>query len=216
MKQLTFIVLGLAFLFSGPAVAQHKFVALPKIQYIAALTDPKANAGNNAETWGIWRRDPGPIGVRLTQFDVLKATGGIGPAGWQFDPDDWWLDENGLIMKKPDFPVSPGTYIVTGGRETFSKLTIDAPDEEGRQAWRLDEGVEAFDVTHLPCRSARYRPLDGAAPGSCTPASAPLPAWPVAPGSVMPDVPGCARLDYAVMFVVAIALGDVEDTAAAE
>jgi hypothetical protein len=60
-----------------------------------------------AQAWGIWRVDPGPRGVRLAQYAALEAAGGVARAGWQFDKDDWWLEEHGLIMEKPDFPVPP-------------------------------------------------------------------------------------------------------------
>jgi hypothetical protein len=67
-----------------------------------------------------------------------------------------------------------------------------------------------YDVTHLPCRSARYTPftaVDEEAEGA-TPVivGSPLTAnpkdFPVAPGAEMPAVPGCAKQDYAVLFVV--------------
>ena len=34
-------------------------------QYIAALSDPQAQSGSNAQEWGLWRKDPGPRGVDL-------------------------------------------------------------------------------------------------------------------------------------------------------
>ena len=55
----------------------------------------------------------------------------MAPAGWRFDIDDWWLDENGLIMKAPEFPIPAGQYFVTNGEEHFSLLTIEDPDAEG-------------------------------------------------------------------------------------
>jgi len=77
-------------------------------QFIAALGDPDASAGGGAQTWGLWRKDPGPRGVRLKHFDQLQLAGGVAPAQWKFDSADWWLDENGLIMEKPEFSVPPG------------------------------------------------------------------------------------------------------------
>src|SRR2546422_2387958 len=50
-------------------------------QYIAALADPTATSGNYAESWGLWRLDPGPRGVRLDGYARLKAAG-IAPARW--------------------------------------------------------------------------------------------------------------------------------------
>lgn len=112
---------------------------------------------------------------------------------------------------------------MTGDREVTTVLTVDA-----RGGWALEKGT-LHDVTHLPCRSARYTPLpaaaaaaeeaEGAAGGteSCaaaasageppqagTPAGARKGDFPVAPGATMPDVAGCARQDYWVLFVVAI------------
>ena len=34
-----------------------------KTQYVAALAPAGATSETGAETWGIWRVDPGPIGV---------------------------------------------------------------------------------------------------------------------------------------------------------
>ncbi len=87
------------------------------------------------------------IGGVRAQFDSQ----GVAPKGWQFDKKDWWLEEHGLIMEKPDFPMPPGRYMVTGGREVTTVLTVDADG-----GWKLDNGAKLYDVTHLPCRSARY------------------------------------------------------------
>ena len=72
-------------------------------QYIAALAAEGSTSGTGAETWGLWKVDPGPIGVWLRFYQTLQKAGNIAPAGWRFDIDDWWLDENGLIMKAPEF-----------------------------------------------------------------------------------------------------------------
>ena len=98
-------------------------------------------------SWEIFLPDP-------TAWPAGKA-----PAQWTFDRNDWWLEEHGLIMEKPDFPITPGKYLVTGGRETTAVLTIG---EDG--GWTLANAdtkagapaVTLHDVTHLPCRSARY------------------------------------------------------------
>ncbi len=170
-------------------------------QFIAALGDPEATSGTGAERWGLWTRDPGPRGVWLRLFPVLEAAGGYAPGNWKFDEKDWWLDENGLIMEKPVFPVPAGRYLVTGEREVTTMLTIHPKDENGSQQWELDE-AELFDVTHMPCRSARYTPVTA---GSCSPANADQTKFKVAPGSVMPDIPGCQKQDYSVLIVIGIA-----------
>ena len=65
---------------------------------------------------------PEPRGIQLEEYELCKAMSGFTPSGWSFDQNDWWLEENGLIMEKPDFPIPDGSYIVTGGRETQSIL----------------------------------------------------------------------------------------------
>ncbi len=102
-----------------------------RTQYIAALGAEGATSGTGAETWGLWKEDPGPIGVWLGLYQTLQKAGNLAPAGWRFDIDDWWLDENGLIMKAPEFPIPAGQYFVTNGEEHFSLLTIEDPDAEG-------------------------------------------------------------------------------------
>jgi len=171
-----------------------------KTQFIAALGDPDANSGVGAETWGYWHRDPGPTGVWLRLFPVLKAAGGYGPGNWKFDEKDWWLDENGLIMEKPLFEIEPGMYVVTGEREVTTTLIVHEKDDNGVQAWELADNARLHDVTHMPCRSARYTPLNAEA--DCSPSSVDRSLFKIAPGSVMPDVPGCHRLDYSVLIVI--------------
>ena len=107
--------------------AQTKFTRLPP-QFIAALGDPGANSGNGAQSWGLWRVDPGPRGVRLDLYSRLKAAG-VAPAQWKFDSTDWWLEEHGLIMEKPDFPLPSGKYLVTGDRDVSAVLTIHPKDK---------------------------------------------------------------------------------------
>jgi hypothetical protein len=97
---------------------------------------------------GIWRVDPGPRGVRLEGYKALEANKGRARAGWTFDRNDWWLEEHGLIMEKPDFPVKPGRYMVTGGRETTTVLTIR---DDG--SWQLDGGVRTPYTFAFPCRA---------------------------------------------------------------
>lgn len=168
-------------------------------QFIAALAAPDATAGGNAETWGLWPLDPGPRGVRLSHYRQLEATG-TAPAGWAFDPTDWWLEEHGLIMEAPDFPLPAGEYFVTGDRSASAVLTVEPKDANGDQRWSLDSRATLHDVTHLACRSARYTPDAGA----CTPAQARQERFPVRPGAEMPAVDGCAKQDYAVLIVIGL------------
>jgi hypothetical protein len=173
-------------------------------QFIAALGDPGATSGSGAQLWGLWRLDPGPRGVRLANYEQLKAAGGVAPAQWKFDGTDWWVEEHGLIMEKPDFPIPPGKYIVTGDREVTTVLTVHPMDKDGDQRWELGGGATIHDVTHLRCRSARYTPATLGSP--CSPANAQKAAFPVVPGGVMPPVEGCNKQDYAVLFIVGVAV----------
>jgi hypothetical protein len=179
-----------------------QFVRVP-VQYIAALATPDAREGDNAGQWGLWRLDPGPRGVQLDAFARLQTNQGQAPAGWQFEDRDWWLEEHGLIMEAPEFPMPPGHYLVTGGREKAATLTVNRPDSQGLQHWTLDNDANIHDVTHLRCRSGRYTPAD--ANTACSPAQARQSDFPVAPGADMPDVAGCDRQDYAVLIVYAVA-----------
>merc|ERR1719378_382850 len=168
-----------------------------RTQFIATPGDPSASSGVGASSWGIWRVDPGPRGVPLSDYSrLVGADKGIAPTGWKFDPQDFWLEEHGLIMEKPEVPLPPGKYIVTGDREVTTVLTVGADGD----SWRLDKGT-LYDVTHLPCRSARYHPLkrDGASPANAVAAD-----FPVRPGAEMPNVRGCSRQDYGVVFVIGV------------
>lgn len=191
------LAIGLVML---PAQSEAETVFKPiPTQYIAALGDPGATSGVGAESWGLWRLDPGPRGVRLSGYETLKAEG-VAPAQWKFDGSDWWLEEHGLIMEQPEFPIPPGKYVVTGGRETTALLTVHAKGNDGAQHWELDNGATLYDVTHLRCRSARYTPVAGG--DACSPAKAQMSAFPVAPGGAMPPVEGCNKQDYDVLIVI--------------
>jgi hypothetical protein len=170
-------------------------------QFIAALGSPTDTHGTNAAEWGLWDKDPGPRGVWLKLFPAL-STAGYAPAGWKFDPAEWWMEEHGLIMEKPRFPLAPGKYIVTGGRQVTTVLTIGPPDASGAQTWDLADGATLDQVTHLACRSAVYRSDKGAA---CSPGQARSFDFPVSPGATMPAVTNCTKKDYAVLFVIGIA-----------
>ena len=164
-------------------------------QFIAALGDPDASSGDEARDWGLWPVDPGPRGVWLDQYKKeLLDTDGVAPAGWKYDPKDWWLEEHGLIMESPDFPLQAGRYLVTGGRITTTILNVD-----NQGGWNLEDNAKLKDVTHLPCRSARYHPTNGGSP-----LTAERSDFPVRPGAEMPQVPGCSKQDYAVLFVIGV------------
>jgi hypothetical protein len=202
------VAVELLLLWLGTAGAVHaadgdamSFKRIP-VQFIAALGERDATAGTGAQNWGLWRVDPGPRGVRLNRYDQLQEAGGVAPAGWKFDSGDWWLEENGLIMEQPQFPLEPGRYLVTGDREVTTVLTVYPDDENGDRRWELADGATLYDVTHLGCRSARYTPAGGAA--ACSPLRAPRDAFRVSPGAAMPAIDGCAKQDYAVLFVIGI------------
>ncbi len=163
---------------------------------------PDENSGNGAETWGYWPLDPGPRGVKLKNFDDLLAAGGVAPAKWLFDQSAWWIEENGLIMEAPEFPLKPGQYLVTGGRETLSVLTVFEADASGNQRWELERDDSIYDVTHLGCRSAVYTPVS--TDKMCTPENVPQDVFRLTPDVPMPDVVGCNRQDYAVLIVVGL------------
>ncbi|NOT57198.1 MAG: hypothetical protein HOP18_21560 [Deltaproteobacteria bacterium] len=182
-----------------------KFQEIPA-QFIAALGEPGATSGSGAQAWGLWPLDPGPRGVPLDSYERLKAANGVAPARWQFDGTDWWLEEHGLIMEQPMFPVPPRKYVVTGAREVTTVLTIYPADKNGESRWELANGATLHDVTHLACRSARYRPTAGN--GSCSPATVQEAAFPVAPGGVMPAVEGCTKQDYTVLIVIGVGVED--------
>ena len=174
-----------------------------RTQFIAALADPQSTSGTGAASWGIWRVDPGPRGVRLDQAQALIQSG-TAPAQWKYDASEFWLEEHGLIMEKPDFPLPPGKYQVTGGRHVTTVLTV----AEDGDHWQLDDGAKLHDVTHLPCRSAKYVPdvNSGASAANADPKD-----YPVTPGAAMPDVSGCSRQDYWVVFVQAIEVPSATD-----
>jgi|SaaInl5LU_22_DNA_1037371.scaffolds.fasta_scaffold05371_6 hypothetical protein len=197
---------GAAALMLSPAAFtqsfQPRFRPVPT-QYIAALGDPLARSGSNAEEWGLWRLDPGPRGVYLDDYDKLQARGGVAPANWTLNNEDWWLEEHGLIMEAPEFPLTPGFYQVTGGREVEAVLTVHAKASDGSQYWELNNNASIYDVTHLRCRSGRYTSTSGN--GSCSPENAKQSDFPVNPGAEMPAVEGCEKQDYWVLIVTAIA-----------
>jgi len=163
------------------AARSNGYERVSPLQFIAATGDPDASSGSGANSWGIWRTDPGPLGLPMRAY---KA-GNTKP--W-LDESDFFLDENAIIMPPPQYPLPAGKYLVTGARTTTTGLTID---KEGN--WKLDEG-KLLDVTHLPCRAARY--TDG------SPNSVKGDGFHCAPGGIMPDVPGTKKQIYSVIFII--------------
>ena len=196
---LALVVLAIGLLMPQPASAGGAAHRIPT-QYIAALGAPDAKSGDNAATWGLWEVDPGPRGVQISGYEALQAAGGIAPASWKFEGSNWWLEEHGLIMEQPKFPMPPGQYVVTGGREKVSVLTVHPKSADGFMRWELSEGASIYDVTHLRCRSARYTPAAGS--NSCTPTKVPVGEFPVTPGGPMPPVEGCNKQDFQVLIVI--------------
>jgi hypothetical protein len=186
--------------FASPVDAETKFTPV-RTQFLAALGDSGANSGTGAENWGLWRKDPGPRGVDLHDYEQLVADG-VAPAQWRFNSADWWLEEHGLIMETPEFSLAPGKYLVTGDRAVQTTLTVFPKDASGSLRWELGDGATLYDVTHLRCRSARYTPAPGGK--MCSPAAVQQSAFPVTPGAAMPVVSGCSKQDYAVLFIVGV------------
>eukprot|EP00568_Trieres_chinensis_P004101 CAMPEP_0183295066 /NCGR_PEP_ID=MMETSP0160_2-20130417/3164_1 /TAXON_ID=2839 ORGANISM="Odontella Sinensis, Strain Grunow 1884" /NCGR_SAMPLE_ID=MMETSP0160_2 /ASSEMBLY_ACC=CAM_ASM_000250 /LENGTH=175 /DNA_ID=CAMNT_0025456483 /DNA_START=55 /DNA_END=578 /DNA_ORIENTATION=+ len=94
-------------------------------RYVAALGDPKSTRGDNSDEWGLWTLDPGPRGSPPSDLRRLEAEG-RGPYGWAYDPSDFWIEEHGIVMESPDFPLSVGRYFVTGERRGAAAiLTVE-------------------------------------------------------------------------------------------
>ncbi len=199
-QQLSYLISTLIMITLGyhSANAEIKFKPIPT-QYIAALGSKYAKSGDDAQIWGLWSVDPGPRGVRLSNYGNLKSNNGVTPANWTFNQSDWWLEEHGLIMEKPVFPIVPGKYVVTGGRSAQAILTVEPKGTDGKQRWALNNGASLYDVTHLGCRAANYTP---ATANSCSPEHADQENFPVFPGAEMPSVGGCNKQDYQVLIVL--------------
>mmetsp|Transcript_8927 Transcript_8927/g.10432 ORF Transcript_8927/g.10432 Transcript_8927/m.10432 type:complete len:260 (+) Transcript_8927:93-872(+) len=207
-------------IYTPPPPSSSGMQRLARTQFIAALGDPSASSGivpvdqkSGVSSWGLWPVDPGPRGVMLQDYQQeIVQRHNIAPSGWKFDPQNWWLEEHGLIMEPPDpFPLQEGKYLVTGGRTVTTTLIISQESNKDGTVttkWKLEEGT-LYDITHLPCRSARYQPIvaggdDEDGPGS--PGAANPKDFPVTPGAIMPSVPGTTQQDYAVIFVVGKAM----------
>lgn len=200
VQQIGLTVVSSAMMWTAvPVYAEATFSRIPT-QYIAALGNPKATSGTDAETWGLWAIDPGPRGVEIEDFADLTGNGDVAPEGWKFDRSAWWLEEHGLIMEAPSFPLPAGQYVVTGGREVTTVLTVEEPDAMGKQAWSLADAASIYDVTHFGCRAALYTEREVGK--SCSPDKAPMSVFPLTPGTVMPAVEGCSKQDYQVLIVI--------------
>ena len=190
----------------APSVFAQKLYRRIPLQYIACLASEGEKSGMDASSWGLWEIDPGPIGIWLRAYHLLQKAGNLAPDGWRFDIDDWWLDENGLIMKAPTFPMPAGQYYVTNGEEHISVLSVEKPDKDGKQAWSLSRDKTIGNVTHGPCRSARYTPEGDS--GTCSPKDADRTVFPLKPGEAPPPVTGCDRKKYAVLIVFGVPVED--------
>ena len=184
------------------SMTSPRYRRVPKLigtEFIAALGEPTATRGTGAESWGLWSDDPGPRGVLLRDYEAKLVGRDAAPAGWTFDPSEWWLEEYGRIMPGTS-KLPPRRYVVTANRELTTVLTVDSDG-----SWELAKGTLA-DVTHLPCRAARYTPSAAGDASSCTPERADLTQFRVPPGAEMPPVPGCAKQDFRVLFVLGYSL----------
>lgn len=190
---------GIVVMIANPAQAVPTFQSIDT-QYIAALGDPQATSGDDAQTWGLWATDPGPRSIGLGDYADVLANDDLAPAGWTLDPTAWWLEEHGRVMETPSFPIPAGQYVVTGGRAVTAVLTVQKPDAAGNQAWSLADGANIHDVTHFGCRAARYSKTSTGK--ACTPDHAPTTAFPMSPGTAMPAVQDCSKQDFQVLIVV--------------
>ncbi len=82
-------LMALLWMGAAPAISETAFARGPT-QYIAALGDPAATSGTDAQTWGFWSVDPGPRGVWISDYQDLMGNAGVAPDGWRFDPAAWW------------------------------------------------------------------------------------------------------------------------------
>jgi hypothetical protein len=189
------------YLFKSTVYTPPGFRRIFPTQYIAALGDPTANSGIGATEWGLWSVDPGPRGVYIRDYEKELVANNYENSvyKWKFNKEDWWVEEHGIIMESPKFPLPPGRYLVTGGRMVTTGLTINSDGQ-----WKLDDSSTLYDVTHLPCRSARYTTPapDSGIDNNCSPEKANLRSFPVTPGATMPNIFGCSKQDYAVLFLI--------------
>ena len=185
-------------LFASAAMSCHA-------QYIAAdpgMSQSALSEGDGALKWGLWRTDPGSTGVGpgRAAYAALQQSG-VAPSGWRLNASAWWAEEHGLVMESPD-ALAPGAYALAWLNNRPSGFTGAVTLTVTGDRWALDSGATLHDVTHLPCRSARYTP-ERVSMYACTPEELLVaqPPFPVTPGASMPHVPGCVATDYAVLFI---------------
>ena len=171
-------------------------------QFIAALGDPGATSGNDAQSWGLWGPGPGPARLQTGPLQTIEGGRGGGASTVEIRRCGLVARGTGLIMEKPAFSLPPGKYLVTGDRSVTTVLTIHPKDKNGNQRWELADGATLYDVTHLGCRAARYTPET--VNNSCSPANVRSTGFPVTPGAAMPVVNGCRKQDYTVLIVVGL------------
>jgi hypothetical protein len=115
---------------AAAADAATQFERVSPLQFIAALGDGKASSGSGAQDWGLWRKDPGPRGVRLAgcvptatasrpsatrrNRSQRLAKAGKADAGWTFDAKDWWLEEHGASKPPRARPVGRAPFASHG------------------------------------------------------------------------------------------------------
>ena len=184
------------------AVAARRFAQLrrvtPPMFIAAALGDDRDASAGDARGWALWRENPAVRGVRPRARPE--------PTGAACGGREWWFEEKGLLLERPDTPLPAGTYLVTGGRAVTAALTVvadAAPSAGGATRWDLADGARIGDVALLASRVARYTPSADARRDARTPPDA-WAAFPVAAGAAMPAVVGCDERDYAILLVVGI------------
>ena len=184
------------------AVAARRFAQLRRVappQFIAATLGDggrDASAGD-ASGWALWRENPSARGARPRARPE--------PTGAACGGRDWWFEERGLLLERPDV-LPAGTYLVTGGRAVTAALTVvaDARAGGGAARWALADGARVGDVALLASRVARYTPAADARRDARAPPDAAWAGFPVAAGAAMPAVSGCDEQEYAVLLVVGI------------
>jgi hypothetical protein len=135
----------------------------------------------------------------LEKSDYRQGLRILSEGDWRVKNSDKRRSRNGsnanAITSVCDCPLAGAIHRV----EQFS-LAI----KDGDKRWELDDGATLHDVTHLPCRSGRYTPATS--DSACSPAKALKTAFPVTPGGPMPPVAGCNKQDYAILFVIGVAV----------
>ena len=114
------------------SVAGHYLAADPGMAH-SGDTD-----GTGATAWGIWRTDPGNNGVLFRDIPTLEGTG-FSPSAytnhWKFKPEEWWVEEHGMIMPAPEHLPAGKYKVVWLNRQRYP-------------SHRLPEGGVVLTVTH--------------------------------------------------------------------